>query len=99
MRQVRAWLRVPIRLRWLDLRDGFRYGYPLCCTVRFALGSGAQAIQRGVRHPDDDDSHVPCNVFHRGVPWAELQDARLMMAYSEVDWDDLEKMWGWRGED
>jgi hypothetical protein len=55
-------------------RRGRRYGYPLCCVVRFSwdalparkLGSGER---RGTTHPRaDGERWVPCGLLHRCDP-------------------------------
>ena len=62
-----------VRVALMHLRDGLYFGYPLCCVVRFALsGSDAQAIARGVVDPHGENPWVPCQVFHHGVPWDEV---------------------------
>lgn len=69
-----ALLRLRIRrwasLTFLDLGDGLRYGYPVCCVVRFSFGRGEQAVKRGICHADSDP-YVPCGIFHHGEDYED----------------------------
>lgn len=65
---VRRWASLIL----LDLGDGLRYGYPLCCVLRFSFSSGEQARARGVAYlAGGVEAFVPCGIFHRGVAYEE----------------------------
>lgn len=97
-RKARRWYLRPV-LRLSILREGLQYGFPLCCVLRFALNpdpNGPQAVGRGIMGHRTDNPWVPCNVFHRGVPWEEVQQIRLeewadALPYppdADLDWED-----------
>jgi hypothetical protein len=52
---------------WQHLRNGFRYGYPPCCAIWYALGHALgvrqQAVRRGVVVKSDEARFVPCCHF------------------------------------
>lgn len=53
-------------------RRGRRYGYPLCCVLRFAwdaVPDRMSGLHRGATYPRPDGATwVPCNVLHRADP-------------------------------
>ena len=57
-----------LRWRWSatprDLLCGLYFGYPACCALRYAIGTGDQGLQRGVR-VTGNRYHVPCGWLHR----------------------------------
>lgn len=65
-RRLWLFLYVSLRRRVLDWRAGLRYGYPVCCVLRFALSHGEQARRRGVCVRGAHAAvWVPCRIFHR----------------------------------
>ncbi len=51
------------------VREGLRWGFPLCCVLRFAVEralnpAGEPARKRGVCDAGPDNPYVPCNLFH-----------------------------------
>ena len=48
---------------WVDFRNGFDSGYPLCCVIRFAL---CRYDHQGARRGGNCE-WVVCGVFHRAT--------------------------------
>ena len=60
-------------------RKGRRFGYPICCIVRFSLESAmhdgktfyfkdgyqTSVMRRGFVRIDDEKGFVPCGIFHQ----------------------------------
>ncbi|QEM41482.1 hypothetical protein SEA_FORZA_13 [Gordonia phage Forza] len=66
-----------LKHRFADFISGYRYGYPLCCVIRYSLSRYThQAIRRGgvTRECVVDgevSAYVTCGIFHSGSPWGE----------------------------
>ncbi len=53
-----------------DYAEGRRWGFPLCCTLRYSLAwhHWGQALRRGIVNPHSSNPYVPCGIFHHGTP-------------------------------
>lgn len=65
--------RCPLHAAWWrvkHIRNGFRFHYPPCCVLRFALHiSAAPAARRGACVGKRPDSlFVPCGIWHHHDP-------------------------------
>jgi len=64
-----------------DLREGRENGFPLCCTLRFALTEelwprSEQALARGVSRTEAGIEYVPCGIRHKAT-------VRSVIAYED----------------
>lgn len=54
------------------LRRGVRFGYPICCVVRYSLDTFAphpfRALVRGAVKRSPKTQFVPCGIFHKHDP-------------------------------
>jgi len=56
-------MRRKLRRRWRWYKKGRKYGYPLCCILRFCLTDEHSGLKRG-SIKRGNSLWVPCNIFH-----------------------------------
>lgn len=70
------------RFRW-ELKRGRKYGYPICCVIRYALEMAwqdgktfdlATFRQREPRLNGKDSVFIPCHIFHSSSSPEDLEE-------------------------
>jgi hypothetical protein len=84
--------RADFRRRLAHIRAGIRWGYPICCVLRYAFSwhRRPQALERGIRRTSQGQ-YVPCCVFHRPEltfsEWDRQVATSRQVHYTVVDHD------------